>query len=238
MKHQYAGDINDYRKYGLLRCIGSVLGGRMLVAWMLTPDDGTRDGGLRGYLGAPAVWRRYDPGLYDLLRGLYGNRRRPRLRHIEASEVLPGASYYARRIPDGMGEREAWRRGLVRAAQGTDLVFLDPDTGIQIPSRPPGRRGFSAYAAWDDIQAVWEAGCSVLVYQHFGRTSRGPLIRRLTEELRRRTGAPFASAFSTPRVLFLLATQERHAEALKGLAPLIARRWGDQIRCVGAGRTG
>ena len=33
MKDQYFGDINDYRKYGLLRPIIASSG------WMLTPDD-------------------------------------------------------------------------------------------------------------------------------------------------------------------------------------------------------
>jgi hypothetical protein len=44
MKDQYFGDINDYRKYGLLRAIQSRGTGRLLVAWMLTPADGGRDG--------------------------------------------------------------------------------------------------------------------------------------------------------------------------------------------------
>jgi hypothetical protein len=45
MKNQYFGDINDYRKYGLLRILQSTGNGRLLVAWMLTPDGGSRDGG-------------------------------------------------------------------------------------------------------------------------------------------------------------------------------------------------
>jgi hypothetical protein len=44
MKHQYFGDINDYRKYGLLRALQSSSLGGLLVAWMLTPDDGGPDG--------------------------------------------------------------------------------------------------------------------------------------------------------------------------------------------------
>ena len=50
MKNQYFGDINDYRKYGLLRALQSNGDGRLLVAWMLTPDDGGPDGGFRTYL--------------------------------------------------------------------------------------------------------------------------------------------------------------------------------------------
>ena len=47
MKNQHFGDISDYRKYGLLRALQSSGDGRLLVAWMLTPDDGSRDGGFR-----------------------------------------------------------------------------------------------------------------------------------------------------------------------------------------------
>jgi hypothetical protein len=38
MKNQYFGDINDYRKYGLLRALQSTGDGSLLVTWMLTPD--------------------------------------------------------------------------------------------------------------------------------------------------------------------------------------------------------
>ena len=47
MKDQYFGDINDYRKYGILRALQSKGQGTLLVAWMLTPDDGSRDGEFR-----------------------------------------------------------------------------------------------------------------------------------------------------------------------------------------------
>ena len=40
MKNQYFGDINDYRKYGLLRLIAKKTGLKIGICWMLTPDDG------------------------------------------------------------------------------------------------------------------------------------------------------------------------------------------------------
>ena len=52
MKVQYFGDVNDYRKYILLRRISSEL--KIGVCWMLTPDDGRPDGANRGYLTDPA----------------------------------------------------------------------------------------------------------------------------------------------------------------------------------------
>lgn len=43
MKNQYAGDINDFRKYAILRALATC-GFRVTVCWMLTPDDGGPDG--------------------------------------------------------------------------------------------------------------------------------------------------------------------------------------------------
>jgi hypothetical protein len=43
MKNQYFGDINDFRKYGLLNVIANVTKQRIGVCWMLTEDDGIRD---------------------------------------------------------------------------------------------------------------------------------------------------------------------------------------------------
>ena len=141
MKNQYFGDINDYRKYGLLRVLQSTGSGRLLVAWMLTPDDGSRDGGRRSYLEHPDSWMRYDPelfaGLADLLRAA------PAVSLMERSTLLPRTSYYSAVVPDSAGERDAWRQGLLDAARDADLAFVDPDNGIEVRSKPVGRKGSS-----------------------------------------------------------------------------------------------
>ncbi len=51
MKHQYFGDINDYRKYGLLRQLSNFGQIATSVCWMLTPDaPGNVDGQKLAYL--------------------------------------------------------------------------------------------------------------------------------------------------------------------------------------------
>ena len=50
MKNQYYGDINDYRKYGLLRSLTRDTGLHLGVCWMLTSDDERSDGEKVGYL--------------------------------------------------------------------------------------------------------------------------------------------------------------------------------------------
>ena len=65
MKDQYFGDINDYRKYGLLRAIVRTSGMRLMVAWMLTPDDGSTDGKFVSYLEHPGKWSCHEIPFYS-----------------------------------------------------------------------------------------------------------------------------------------------------------------------------
>lgn len=70
MKEQYAGDINDYRKFAILRRLRDDGRTRIGVCWMLTPPDGRNDGARTQFLQQPNVWRRYDPELHDKLNAL------------------------------------------------------------------------------------------------------------------------------------------------------------------------
>ena len=66
MKNQYFGDVNDYSKYGLLRCFADS-GLNIGVCWMLTPDDSRSDGRKIRYLSDPEKWKGFDPTLFDYL---------------------------------------------------------------------------------------------------------------------------------------------------------------------------
>jgi hypothetical protein len=233
LKNQYFADINDYRKYGLLRTFQSTGIGKLLVAWMLTPDDGRQDGRSRSYLKEARSWRRYDPELYERLVFLLKSEAAPEVSLIERSGLLQNTSYYSALVPDRREDRDIWRKGLLDAARDVDWVFLDPDNGIEVPSRLVGRKGSSKYVTWIELQDLWNAGFSLLIYQHFRRESRGYFARRLASELMERTGASFVEAFRTPHVLFLLAAQNRHAQRFVRALPLLSERWDGQIEAIG-----
>ena len=233
MKNQYFGDINDYRKYGLLRALQSIGSGSLLVAWMLTPDDGGRDGGFRSYLEDSGTWAKYDPELFDGLAELLRSPSQRSVSLIEGSGLLPRTRYFSAVVPDRRGERDGWRENLLRAASGIDLVFLDPDNGIEVPSKPVGHKGSSKYVTWREIRSLWKAGCSLLIYQHFPREERQAFIQRIASELGRHTGTRFIGAFRTSHVLFLLAAQDRHAQRFREAIPLFSERWNGQIEAMG-----
>jgi hypothetical protein len=232
LKNQYFGDINDYRKYGLLRVLLSGQELTLLVAWMLTPDDGGSDGGFRAYLEQPDQWHHFDSELYAGLRAALRSTRPRSVALIEDSRLLPRTIFYSALVPDERNDREVWRRGLLEAATGVDLVFVDPDNGIEIPSRPIGYSGSSKYVSWLEIEGLWKAGHSLLIYQHFPRAPRSAFAAQLLGELRRRTDAPFAQGFRTAHVLFLLAAQARHEAALREVVGRDLPRWSDQVELV------
>ncbi len=92
MKNQYVGDINDYRKYGLLRLLTDYGRLRTGICWMLTPDDGRTDGKFISYLQNPDRWRHYDPGLYERLSAFIVEGDRS-IARIERDGILDSASF-------------------------------------------------------------------------------------------------------------------------------------------------
>jgi hypothetical protein len=214
MKNEYFGDDNDYRKYGLLRSLPRTSNMKLLVAWMLTgrDEEQSNDGQSRSYLEKEDRFGGCDPELYDWLREKRGEGRS--VSHIENSQLLHGATFYSEVVQDDRAGRQQWAEGLYRKAESADVVFLDPDIGIEVASKPceGGRKGSSKYVAWAELEKLWNAGKSLLIYQHFAHAEHEAFIRSKLHGLKEhlRTPVPYQlSAFITPKVVFLLALQKQ-----------------------------
>ncbi len=229
MKNQYFGDINDYRKYGLLRCIVQAGGFRLLVAWMLTPNDDGPDGRFVSYLDDSNKWSKYDPVLFHSLKGMLAKNQVRQVSHIEKTDLLGGADYFSKLVPDARRERDIWSRGLNRYAQKNDLIFLDPDTGLEIKSTPFGRKDSSKYVFWREISHLWSSGKSLLIYQQFPHENRAAFTERMLESLSDVAAGAFVEAFSTPYVVFLLALQPEHRDLHEAIVRSVQVNWAGQI---------
>ena len=228
MKHQYFGDINDYRKYGLLRALREHSGLSLGVCWMLTPNDDRADGKFIAFLEEPASWRAYDPTLFDVLAAVVPTGRH--LGHISEHQVVRDALYVDAPVPDDRIGRQAFYTDSHRSLRQADLVFFDPDNGVEIPSCPAGRKNSSKYVMRREIAHTYAEGQSVLIYQHFIREDRDRFIERLTRDLRLDTGCKSVICFRTANVAFLLLPQQQHAPAVATAVEYIGRSWGEQIR--------
>ena len=193
MKNQYFGDINDYRKYGLLRTLAGGGKLRTTICWMLTPDDQRTDGLLISYLEDPAQWRHFDPELFDILKSCISQPNNRSVDWAEANQVIPAANYYSKILPSQKNERQQYFNELWEVATGQDLVFFDPDNGIEVKSVPPGTKHSNKYIYWNELADAFARGHSILVYQHFIRLKREIFIRQKIDHIYREN-ASFAGA--------------------------------------------
>ena len=253
MKNQYFGDINDYWKYGLLRSINRVADFRILVAWMLTPNDGSTDGKFTKYLTEPKRWSTYDPSLYLGLCDLLNSNDERSVSQIERTKLLGNSVFFSEQVPDkgkdraswftalsekSPGEtsgtvlsnwRASWFTALSEKSQDCNFVFLDPDNGLEVKTKPYGRQYSSKYLFWREIESLWNSGKSLLIYQHFIFEKRINFIQRMLGSLSGATTGSYVGAFSTPRVVFLMALQPEHHHLHKPIVKSVQDGWAGQI---------
>ena len=137
MKNQYFGDVNDYRKYGLLRLLAGDGTLRIGVCWMLTPNDTRPDGEKTQYLDDDRrnEWRHFDPDLYDFLRlKVHGHETEPKSRDVRnlTATHLPHGDFYPAILSDSKADRESYFEQMWKQFEEwqTHLIFFDPDDGF------------------------------------------------------------------------------------------------------------
>lgn len=241
MQDRYAGDLGDYGKYALLEALatGSVTGGASGVSlslgvhWYRVPDENhLNDGKFTGYLErSPQNDERYrdcDPRLYDKLAHLVRSGRRD-LGAVEESGILPKATRFFSRplsfthLGPGSADRAAhraqWHADALESLEQCELVFLDPDNGLECAISPTARGGpkFTRLAEAADFAA---RGQSLVIYHHIGRRDSADVqVRR---QLRRLADAcptshqPFALRWhrGTSRAYLVVPAAAAHADLL------------------------
>jgi hypothetical protein len=188
MQDRYTGDVGDFAKYGLLRQLlkpsasGEKL--RLAVLWYLVDDeDGNSDGKHVSYLRDDRM-RACDPALHDTIKLLVEINDRS-VASVERSGVLPPDQtvFFSVRLPSlnsgrqgdvsAIDARRQWFLSALEASQGADLVFLDPDNGLEVASAPLASAKASKYVYLDEVAAITQRGQSVLIYQHHNRSAPG-----------------------------------------------------------------
>jgi len=238
MKNQYFGDVNDYRKYGLLRGLAGEGEVRIGVCWMLTPNDHRPDGEKTEYLKQENrnQYGHFDAHLYDYLcRKVHDHETEEQSRDVRhfSSRQLPGAQFWTAVLADTSSERQRYFQEMWKSftTNKCDVIFFDPDDGLanNNKSRSPLKKGhkYSSKKLFrDEVKTSLDIGFSVLLYQHFDRTPRTELVTRLGTELARMTDSGCAFSFWTPHVVFFLAARQQHVNLLRhGVKRLATGAW-------------
>lgn len=194
MQDKYTGDVGDFGKYGLLNEIRKKSGEkfRLGVNWyyVTREEKKTGDGKHTDYLCRDNPnsnnYRKCFPGLYDQLRRIVNSGQR-NIGKIEKSAVLPKETiYYSKPVPYSAGspvrrevDRENWFEESFAELKGADIIFLDPDNGIQTETVKKTHKKAIKYVFIDEIQRYYESGKSLIIYTHRDRTPESGYKLRL-----------------------------------------------------------
>ena len=227
MKNQYFGDINDFRKYGLLRALSSDRKIKTAVCWMLTANDGGTDGRFTDYLNRPDRWRKHDPELFDVLREIVVDGTKRDVGRAEHAVLIKRASYYSCELTDG--NRSDYFTQFLKRVTPSHLVFFDPDNGFEVNSVGKGKRGSGKYFYWDEVSLFFSTGASLLIYQHFPRIDRKKFLTLKANKIFAATQSLLVYAFVTTRVVFFLIPQKHHLKFFQASIEKVTETWGEEF---------
>ena len=164
MQDAYVGDIGDYGKYGLLRVLTGH-GLRLGVNWYaVTPQQlgKQEDGKFIQYLRSPKEYRPYDPELFDALERLVNQEKNRTLAAIESRNLFP-AQFCSTPLT---GPREIWHHRALKKLSGAELVFLDPDNGLETERMRQIGKATEKHVRMEELADYYRRGQSVVLYQH------------------------------------------------------------------------
>jgi hypothetical protein len=226
MKIQYFGDVNDYQKFALLRLLAMEGGFKIGVCWMLTEPDNKLEGNNRSYAHYPEKWRRFDPALFDALSAVPPRPIMADLKKIESDGIIDGGVFFDKWTPDGLVERNQFHNECMTALENSELAFFDPDIGLEIASRPKGRRYSNQYVMEQELADHYRAGRSTLVYQHFPRVSRSIFIYNVAGRLSARLPSASIWLITTANVVFALSVRPNHVDRMGSIVDAMdGRLW-------------
>lgn len=164
MQDNYVGDIGDYGKYGLLRevCAEEISLG---INWyrVVPKKIGKQDDGKYiSYLTMAKLYRGYDPQLFDSLHKIVIQEQDRRLERIE-QEKLFAAVYFSEALGK---DRKMWHSHALEKTKNTEVVFLDPDNGLETARMHQNGGASEKHVKWTELKDYYVRGQNVILYQH------------------------------------------------------------------------
>lgn len=162
MQDQYVGDVGDYCKFVLLRAItdrditSPAPALSLAVNWYRTNPENNKsrtqkDGKFTKYLDDLQ-----DQDLYSKLQKLQKSRN---IEAIEDSDIVE-AQFYNIYVAKKQG-RESWHNNALARLKDKDIVFLDPDNGLETE-----KKSSQKYVLRSEIEDYYTRGQSIILYQH------------------------------------------------------------------------
>lgn len=184
MQDRYVGDVGDFGKYGLLNevCEKSKEKIKLGINWFyVTKVEKTKgDGEYTDYLSDEyrnsEKYRACFPELYDKLKIIVDDGNRS-IKEIEKNLLLPKETvFYSTPLPyfsvdpsKRKEDRENWFKESLMKLKDADIIFLDPDNGIQTTKVKKTQIKAIKYIFKDEIKRYLEHDKSLIIYNHRDR---------------------------------------------------------------------
>jgi hypothetical protein len=205
--------------------------------WLFADETHNADGRHVSYLKNQA-FETLDPELHRTLARLVVTGRRS-VKAVARSGILPsdtvffdlpvaGASDRSESRLTRRSRREAWLRKAVVATARCDVVFFDPDNGLETASVAPDTPKSGKYVFWEELLPFWRRGQSLVIYHHLNRTAS---VNKQATILKEKFAAKFADAGSIRHFLFRrgscrhfwLVAQREHDAQLRAFIERVAQ---------------
>ena len=179
MQNKYVGDIGDFGKYGLLRYILKNTKVKLGINWCYVKDEtNNNDGKHIAYLlnenNNYEIYRKCDEPLYDELFEIVKPKREGD-KVISESDIRNLDEIKSRLFKDTpcfkelMNNRANWFMYSLEQLTNCDIIFLDPDNGLEVKSYPKTSKRHVKYLYYDEVEQYLQDGKSVIIYQHHDR---------------------------------------------------------------------
>ena len=230
MQEKYLGDTPDFAKYALLKALcGSDL--RLGINWYLTLPhevDGidNKDGETRHHASSSKSYRAIDQTLWEQLGNFQHSDDRS-ISTFESSKVLPlRTKYFSEPLSfaglqsksEKLQARSDWVQRGLRKLKNTDLVFIDPDTGMEIPSKERHEKKGPKYAFYDELVPLIKRNQTLVLIQFVDRSGTEIQAQKVTKNIRTHTG--FAGKLDIVRakagraILFFILHSKKNSDRI------------------------
>ena len=164
MQDRYAGDVGDFGKFALLRAIESQ-GLTVGINWYLAktlPSEIHDD----GKYTIPTQYETLDQGLSSALNKIFDLGEARSVQALEKAHLLASNLFVNEAVPRETNQREAWHQKALTKLADCDIVFLDPDNGLNVKSVKRGSPKSPKYVWLHEVSDYIASEKSVIFYNH------------------------------------------------------------------------
>lgn len=240
MQDRYTGDLGDFSKLGILRTLQAA-GLSIGVNWYLTPDESHNCDGRHVKYLSQEEYKACDAELWLELKRIVESDHRQAC-YLENENILR-ASFFSKRLDftrktkaDRELLRKEWHNKALIALSGNNIVCVDPDNGLIVPSAV-GKPKENKYVLYGELADYYKQQSSVIYYQHKARKPDEFYLCQHKELIHSQSfpdAKGLALKFSTTsqRYYFFIIQPEHQAIIEKAIKDMLSTAWNKHLTRV------